>query len=64
MMKKIKSYRDLDYEMEIIRMKRKVELDKLRGSFHGLTATTLPSVLTFGLISLFGNLKRRRKKKK
>ncbi len=63
-MRKIKTYRDLDYEMEIVQIKRQVELDKLRGSLQTLKTTTLPSILTFGLINLFKTIKRRKKKKK
>ena len=59
-MKKIKSYRDLEYQMEIEKIRREVELDKLKRSMQKTKNSLVPSLISFGL-GLFLKKSKRRK---
>lgn len=57
-MRKIKNYRDLEYQLEIVKIQREVELDKLKRGMQKTKNSLIPSLVSFGLGLLFKKRKR------
>lgn len=58
-MKKIKNLRDLEYQLEIVKIQREVELDKLKRNIQKTKHNIFPSIVSFALGALLRKKKRR-----
>lgn len=52
-MKKIKNLRDLDYQLEIVKIQRGVDLDKLKHSIRKTKSSIFPSILSYAVGTIF-----------
>ncbi len=63
-MKKIRNFRDIEHQLDLIEIQKEVNLEKLKGGIEDLKSSLLPSLVAFSFKKLFQGKKKRKRMKK
>lgn len=59
-MKRIRNYRDIEHQIELVEIQREVKLDKLQQGLNKVKNGLLPSLVSFSVKSFFNKKKKRK----